>query len=48
MIACYFDYNNISNIDEELNTKLIDTIAKHFGKLKVSRGKKHKLLGVDI
>ena len=48
MIAWYFDYNNISNIDEELNTKLIDTIAKHFGKIKVSGGKKHKFLGMDI
>ena len=27
---------------------MIETIAEHFGNLTVSRGKKHKLLGMDI
>ena len=27
---------------------MIETIAEHFGNLTVSRGKKHKFLGMDI
>ena len=27
---------------------MIQTVSEHFGNLTVSRGKKHKLLGMDI
>ena len=35
-------------LDEEVNTKVIETISEHFGNLKISRGEKHKFLGIDI
>ena len=44
----YVDYNKVSHVDEEVNKKVIETIAEHFGNLTVSRGKKHKFLGMDI
>ena len=43
-IAWYVDNNKVSYIDEELNTKLIEIIAKHFFELKLSRREKHKFL----
>ena len=46
-IAQYVDKNKVSHIDEEVNTKVIQTIAEHFGELAVSRLRKHKLLGTD-
>ena len=46
-IACYVDNNKVSHIDEEVNTKSIESIADHFGNLTISRGKKHKFLGMD-
>ena len=47
-ISWYVDDNKVSYVDEKLNTKQIGTISEHFGNLKVSRGKKHKFLGMDI
>ena len=44
----YVDNKKVSHIDEEVNTKLIETISEHSGNLTVSRGKKHKFLGMDI
>ena len=38
-IAWYVDNNKVSHIEEELNTKAIETIAKTFGNLTISRGK---------
>ena len=43
-IAWYVNDNKVSHVDEEVNTKLIDTISEHFGNLTVSRGTKHKFL----
>ena len=43
-IAQYVDKNKVSHIDEEVNTKVIQTIAKHFGILTVSRVKQHRFL----
>ena len=37
-ISWYVDDNKVSNINEEVNTKFIETIAEHFGNLIVSRG----------
>ena len=39
-IAWYVDNNKVSHIDEEVNPKVIETIAEHFGNFAVSRGKK--------
>ena len=38
----------MSHIDEDVNTKIIEAIAKHFGEITVTRGKKHKLLVMYI
>ena len=46
-ISWYFDDNKVSCVDEEIE-KVIGMIAGHFCNLIVSRGKKHKLLGMDI
>ena len=42
MISWYVDDKKVLHTDEEVNKKLIDTIAKHFGEITVSRGKNHK------
>ena len=47
-ISWYVDNNKVSHVDEEVNTKVIETISEHFGNLVVSRGKKHKFLVMDI
>ena len=47
-IMWYVDNNKVSYVDEEVNTKVIETISDHFGNLTISRGKKHKLLVMDI
>ena len=44
----HVDNNKVSHVDEEVNTKVIETISEHFGNLTVSRGKNHKFLGIDI
>ena len=47
-IARYVDNNKVSHVDEEVNTKVIETIYEHLGNLTVSRGKKHKFLRMYI
>ena len=47
-IVWYVDDSKLSHIDKEVNTKVIETISKIFGNLIVSRGNKHKFLGMDI
>ena len=42
------DDNKISHADPEVVTSVINDISKHFGKLTVSRGKKHDYLGMNI
>ena len=44
----YVDDSKISHADPEVVTSMIKDISKHFGKLTVSRGKKHDYLGMDI
>ena len=46
-ISWYVDNNKISQDDEELNKKVIETIVEHSGKLLVSREKKHKFLRIN-
>ena len=48
IISWYVDDNKVSHVDKEVNIKVIGTIAEHFGNLTVSRGKKHKFLGMEI
>ena len=47
-IVWYVDDNKVSHVDEEVNTKVFETTSENFGNLTVSRGKKHKFLGMDI
>ena len=47
-IAWYYYDNKVLHIDEEVNTKIIETIAEHFGELTVIRGRKQKLLVINI
>ena len=47
-IAWYVDDNNVSHINEELNTDLIETMAEYFISLELIREKKHKLLVMEI
>ena len=47
-ISWYVDDNKVSHVDEEVNKKLIETIYENLGNLTVSRGNKHKFLGMDI
>ena len=47
-ITWYVDNTKVSQIDEELNTKAIETTAKNIGNLVVPRGKKHEFLGMHI
>ena len=46
-IACYVHNNKVSHVDEEVYTKVIETISEYFGNLTVTRGNKHKFLGMD-
>ena len=47
-ILWYVDDNKVSHVDEEVNTKVIETISEYFGNLTVTTGKKNKFLGTDI
>ena len=47
-IVWYVDDNKVSHVDEEVNTKVIETISENFGNLTVSRWEKHKFLRMDI
>ena len=47
-ISWYVDDNKVSHVDEEVNTKIIKTIAENFGNFTVSGVKKHKFLRMDI
>ena len=44
----YVDNNKVSHLDEEVKTNVIEGISEHYGNLTVSRGKKHRFLGMDI
>ena len=46
-IAWYVDDNKVSHVKKEVNTKVIEIKANFFVKLSVSRGNKHKFLGMD-
>ena len=47
-IAWYVDDNKISHMSPSVVTAIIKIIEKRFGKLEVSRGRKHNFLGMDI
>ena len=47
-IAWYVDDNKISHVDPDVVTKVIEKIEERFGKMSVTRGKKHVFLGMEI
>ena len=47
-IGWYVDDTKISHKDPNTVTKVIEKIEEKFGKMQVSRGKKHNFLGIDI
>ena len=47
-IAWYVDDNKLSHIDPEVVNEILEILKRHFGDLKVTWGKHHKFLGMDI
>ena len=47
-IVWYVDDNKISHVDAQVVTQIIELIEQHFGKMTVTRGKKHVFLGMEI
>ncbi|GAX15524.1 hypothetical protein FisN_6Hu141 [Fistulifera solaris] len=47
-IAWYVDDMKVSHVDPEVVTQVIKDIEAKFGKMSITRGKKHKFLGMDI
>ena len=37
----YVDDNNASHVNEKVIYELMDAVKKHFGEIKITRGKKH-------
>jgi hypothetical protein len=47
-IAWYVDDNKVSHMEPAVVTKIIEQVEEHFGKMTVTRGKKHCFLGMNI
>ena len=47
-IAWYVDDMKISHVDKEVVSQIIQDLEKKFGKMSVTRGCKHKLLGMNL
>ena len=47
-LVWYVDDNKISHVDSHVVTSIIDKIEERFDKMSVTRGNKHKFLGMDI
>ena len=47
-VAWYADDNKASHIDSRVIDDLLDTIKTHFGEIKITRGKNHTFLGMNI
>jgi hypothetical protein len=47
-ICWYVDDNKISHVEPTVVTDIVDRIEKEFGKMTVTRGKRHSFLGMDI
>jgi hypothetical protein len=47
-IAWYVDDNKISHVEDGVVTQVIEAIEARFGKMTVTRGKRHVFLGMDI
>ena len=47
-IVWYVDDNKVSHVDLQVVTDVIDLMKSHFRELTVTRGKKHRFLGMNI
>ena len=47
-VAGYVDYNKASHVDSRVIGDLLDIIKTHFGEIKITRGKKHTFLGMNL
>ena len=44
----YVDDNKLSHVDSNVVAQELEMISKHFGDIKISRGKEHRFLGMDL
>ena len=44
----WYVYGKLSQLNEHMNTRIIEGITEYFGELTVSRGKSNKLMGMAI
>ena len=47
-VAWYVDNNKASHVDSRVIDDLLDQIKTHFGEIKLTRGKKHTFLGMNL
>ena len=47
-VEWYVDDNKASHVNSRVIDDLLDTIKTHFGEIKITRGKKHTFMGVNI
>ena len=47
-VGWYVDDTKISHVDPEVVTEIVEAIEENFGKMTVTRGKKHTFLGMDL
>ena len=47
-VACYVDNNKAPHVDSRVIDDLLDTIKTYIGEIKITRGKKHTFLGMNI
>ena len=47
-VGWYVDDNKVSHVDDGVNTKIVDAIEEHFGKLARTTGNKHTFPGMDV
>jgi len=47
-IAWYVDDKKISHVDKDVVTQVIQDLEKKYGKMSVTRGCKHKFLGMNL
>lgn len=47
-VGWYVDDNKVSHVDDKVNTKIVNAIEEHFGKLARTTGDKHTFLGMDV
>ncbi len=47
-VVWYVDDNKISHEDPAVVTQIIELMGKHFGKLTITRGNKHRFLGMNL